>query len=150
MGLLWDALPMAAYASEQIKRLGKTIEARRLALDQTQTQFANAGGLSLRTVARIERAEVTGISVSTFSGLDRAAGWTAGSARRKLEDDIEPTFQETTEDDAAVIAEATLLWMSWKDHGDLGFRRAHADLATRVDVDTLEKITEKFRHLTTE
>lgn len=66
-------------------------------LDLTQEEFAERAVLSLKTVQRIELRRVRP-TIKTFNGLDRGAGWKAGSARRLYEDGVVPEVDEADEE----------------------------------------------------
>lgn len=75
------------------ERLAGAVISARGRLDVTQEEFAERAVLSLKTVQRIELRRVRP-TVKTFNGLDRGAGWKAGSARRLYEDGDEPEVDE--------------------------------------------------------
>lgn len=70
-------------AARNSKRLAEAIEARRGELGITQAEFAERGGLALKTVSRLENGGTEARS-TTLAAIDRAAGWKNGSAARIL------------------------------------------------------------------
>jgi transcriptional regulator with XRE-family HTH domain len=81
-------------AARDLKRLGQGVMDRRGELDQTQEEFAAAGGLAVKTVQRVERALIDMPRTKTLGGLDKAAGWVSGSARGLLEEGRPPTLRD--------------------------------------------------------
>jgi transcriptional regulator with XRE-family HTH domain len=79
---------------EDPRRLGLAVRDRRGELGLSQEDFSRraGSGLSLKQLQRIERGMVRP-RAATLGALDRAAGWTSGSARRVL-DGGEPSLAQ--------------------------------------------------------
>lgn len=67
---------------EQALRLGRAVRAARQALRLSQHQVASAGGISVATLGRIERAESRVVEDGTLLGVDDGLQWQRGSAGR--------------------------------------------------------------------
>lgn len=63
-------------------RLGKVIEAERKPRWRRRGDFADACGLSLRTITQIERHERTNFTDETLQAVEVTLGWAPGSAAR--------------------------------------------------------------------
>lgn len=109
---LIQTVGMATTGSD---RLARVVSARRGDLDLTQEEFAARGGVTARTVQRVENAEP--LRRSTLSKIDRAAGWRSGSAQAVL-DGGDPTMaHEPATSSAAVERNATYLLAIWRVDG---------------------------------
>lgn len=70
--------------SRDITRLAAAARTARERAGLTQEEFAERGGLTSRTIIRLEAA-VAEPRAKTLHGLDRAAGWPLGTARAVLD-----------------------------------------------------------------
>lgn len=77
-----------SMAKRDFKRLGKAIEARRGELGLTQAEFADRGGIALKTVSRLENGTADPRQ-KTLGAVDRAAEWATGTALR-ITEGVEP------------------------------------------------------------
>lgn len=75
---------MAAVTEDDAKRLGAAVRDARERRRLTQTELAEAVGVSLRTIGNVERGE-TAPQLRHRAALEAALHWTAGSVRRVLE-----------------------------------------------------------------
>ncbi|MFC5996915.1 helix-turn-helix domain-containing protein [Pseudonocardia hispaniensis] len=75
--------------------LAAAVKARRHELGLGKEQLRKRGGPSHQTVRNIERGVETRLNELTYSKLDRALGWTPGSAARLLDDGAPPTLATT-------------------------------------------------------
>ncbi|AEF43093.1 helix-turn-helix domain-containing protein [Hoyosella subflava] len=75
-------------------RLARAVRERRKELGLSQSQLHGRGGPSGPTLVRIEHAEVPLPGPVTLAKLDRALGWTPGSANAVVEDGTEPNLSE--------------------------------------------------------
>ena len=64
--------------------LAAAVKARRSQLGRTQAEVCDRGGLGLKTLSRIERAERPTYHSTTLRALDRGLSWRAGSAHAHL------------------------------------------------------------------
>lgn len=79
--------------AEGYVRLGEAAANRRIDLDRTQMEIAQAGGLSLDRVSTIERGEARNLRPKTIRALERGLDWREGSVRAVLAGG-EPTPRE--------------------------------------------------------
>lgn len=77
-------------AERDLKRLADAVIAARSGLRMSRDEFAAKGKLGPKTVQRIERCEIANPRGATLTGLDLAAGWPDGTARKIWELDLEP------------------------------------------------------------
>lgn len=75
------------------ERLADAVLSARERLRVSQEEFAERCGLALKTIQRVENAQITP-RTTTFSGLDQGAGWVSGSARGVFRDGREPVMAD--------------------------------------------------------
>lgn len=88
-------------SEKDLKRLGQAVKDRRGELGLSQEEFCERTSidgqraLSIKQLSRIETGHVGSPRTKTLGALDRACGWTPGSARNVLEhEDGKPTVLE--------------------------------------------------------
>jgi len=102
-------------SARDLERLAKSLTDRRGELSLTQEEFVRRAGtsadgkpaLSLKQLQRIEQAKVNP-RPKTLGALDRAAGWTPGSARQVIEGGV-PSEADKTGQARLTAEEAQLM-----------------------------------------
>lgn len=72
-------------------KLARAVQSLRAELNLTQAEFGERGGVTERTVQRVEKSE--SVSPRTLGAIDRAAGWEPGTAQRVIEGKPAPVIR---------------------------------------------------------
>lgn len=130
---------------DDLDRLARKVrDHREHTLGLTQTDFGARGGLSMKTVQRIEAGHASTQPLS-LANLDRCAGWPIGSARAIL-DGGEPLPGDTATDQQDIVELGALLLYSAKDEpGE--FLDLHAEMTDGLDEITMRRVDKEYWRL---